>query len=77
MTHKTADSMWECNDDEEDYVSGISSSFADVLGETIDDFMGIGVDVGGAILGMPGAVVGGIVCGIVGGVVGVFKGIFR
>lgn len=69
-------SMWECDDKEYDYKSGISQSFGEVFWETTENFAEKGFVGGGMVLGLPGAIVGGLVCGAAGAVVGFFKGLF-
>lgn len=69
-------SMWECDDEECDYKSGISQSFGEIFWETTGNFAEKGFMGGGMVLGLPGAIVGGLVCGAAGAVVGFFKGLF-
>lgn len=69
-------SMWECDDQQCDYKSGISQSFGEIFWETTGDFAEKGFVGGGMVLGLPGAIVGGLVCGAAGAVVGFFKGLF-
>lgn len=69
-------SMWECDDKEYDYKSGISQSFGEVFWETTENFAEKGFVGGGMVLGLPGAIVGGLVCGAAGAVLGFFKGLF-
>ena len=69
-------SMWECDDQERDYKSGISQSFGEVFWETTGSFAEKGFVGGGVVLGLPGAIVGGLVCGAAGAIVGFFKGLF-
>ena len=68
--------MWECDDEEEDYIEAVSRSFGEIVGDTIEEYAEKGFITGGMILGTPGAIVGGLLSGTVGAVVGVFKGIF-
>lgn len=68
--------MWQFDDEDEDYVGGISQSFGETLWDNITDYTEKGVVYGGAILGMPGAIVGSVLCGAAGAVMGVFKGLF-
>lgn len=70
------ESMWEYDDNECDYKSGISQSFGEIFWETTGDFAEKGFVGGGMVLGLPGAIVGGLVCGVAGAVVGFFKGLF-
>lgn len=59
---------YEHNDDDEDYSSAVFSSFEDIVDESVEG----GIDLGMAILGVPGAIVG----GVVGAAVGVIRGLF-
>ena len=68
--------MWQFDDEDEDYLGGISRSFGETLWDNITDYAEKGVIYGGAILGMPGAIVGSVLCGAAGAVMGVFKGLF-
>lgn len=68
--------MWKFDDNQEDYVEGISNSFGEIFMDTVTSFAEKGVEVGGVCLGVPGAIIGSVVCGAVGAVVGVFKGLF-
>ena len=68
--------MWKFDDNQEDYVEGISNSFGEVFMDTVSSFAEKGLEVGGVCLGVPGAIIGSVVCGAVGAVVGVFKGLF-
>ena len=68
--------MWKFDDNQEDYVEGISNSFGEIFMDTVASFAEKGVEVGGVCLGVPGAIIGSVVCGAVGAVVGVFKGLF-
>lgn len=68
--------MWQFDDEEEDYIGGISRSFGETIWDNITDYAEKGVIYGGAILGMPGAIVGSVLCGAAGAVMGVFKGLF-
>ncbi len=69
-------SMWEYDDEEEDYTTAISESFSEVFWDTTGTFAEKGAMAGGMILGVPGMVVGGIIGGAVGTVAGFFKGLF-
>lgn len=69
--------MWKFDDEEDDYVTRISQSFGETLWDTVTDYAEQGVVYGGAILGMPGAIIGSVLCGAAGAVVGIFKGLFR
>lgn len=68
--------MWRFDDNQEDYVEGISNSFGEVFMDTVTSYAEKGLEVGGVCLGVPGAIIGSVVCGAVGAVVGVFKGLF-
>ena len=68
--------MWKFDDNQEDYVGGISNSFGEIFMDTVASYAEKGVEVGGVCLGVPGAIIGSVVCGAVGAVVGVFKGLF-
>ena len=68
--------MWEYDDGDEDYISGISESFGEIFWDTVGEFAEKGVVYGGAILGMPGALVGSVIGGVAGAISGVFKGLF-
>ena len=68
--------MWKYDDAEEDYISNISQSFGETLWDNITDYAEKGVVYGGAILGMPGAIVGSIVGGTAGAIAGLFKELF-
>ena len=69
-------SMWQYDDNETNYHDAISQSFGEVLWDSVSDYAEKGVVYGGAILGMPGAIVGSVIGGTVGAIVGVFKGLF-
>lgn len=68
--------MWEYDDGDEDYISGISESFGEIFWDTVGEFAEKGVVYGGAILGMPGALVGSVIGGVAGAISGIFKGVF-
>lgn len=68
--------MWECDDNEEDYMEAISRSFGEIVWDTTEEFAEKGFVAGGVALGMPGAIVGGLLCGVAGVVTGVFRGVF-
>ena len=68
--------MWEYDDGDDDYVSKISESFGETVWCTIGEFAEKGVVYGGAILGMPGALVGSVIGGVSGAITGVFRGLF-
>lgn len=63
---------WMYDDDKEDYAEGINSSYMDVW-DYMEETMEAGVDLGAAVLGVPGAVVG----AVAGTVAGVFRGLFH
>ena len=52
-------SMWECDDEEEDYIEAVSQSFGEIVGDTIEEYAEKGFITGGMILGAPGAIIGG------------------
>ena len=62
---------YEYNDDDEDYNEGVQSSFYGSFEDIVDESVEGGIDLGFAILGVPGAVVG----GVLGAAVGVVKGL--
>lgn len=66
---------YEHNDDDEDYNSGIKSSFYDSF-DCISDGVDKGVEIGGTILGVPGAVVGAVIGCVCGCIKGILGGIF-
>lgn len=69
--------MWEYDDEEEDYIEGLSISLGETVIDSMKEFAENWGVYGGAVLGMPGAVVGSLAGGAVGAIVGIFKGIFE
>ena len=66
---------YEHNDDEQDYNSGIKSSFYDSF-DYIEDGVETGAEIGRSILGIPGAIVGSVLGGFVGCVHSILDAIF-
>lgn len=63
---------YEHNDGDEDYSGGMCDSFFDTVG----DIMESGMELGHAVLGLPGAVLGGVLGAAAGVVTGLFQKIF-
>lgn len=66
---------YECNDDEEDYNEEIKGSFYDSF-DYISDGVDTGAEIGGTILGIPGAFVGAVLGGFIGCVRSILDDIF-
>ncbi|MDR0863270.1 MAG: 50S ribosome-binding GTPase [Oscillospiraceae bacterium] len=68
--------MWEDSDEDEDYTEGVRESLFDAW-DYIEICMSDGVDIGNAILGLPGAVVGGIIGLVFGTIKGAVHKLFK
>lgn len=67
---------YEYNDGDMDYGEGVKSSFMDSLDYFVEDGVDTGIEIGSAILGIPGAVAGAIIGGTLGCIRGILDGIF-
>ena len=67
---------WNYDDKEVDYIYRTTSNFSDTVWDCIQEGANAGVEVGGAVLGVPGAIVVGIVGSFAGTVSGFFSAIF-
>ena len=67
---------WNYDDKEVDYIYRTTSNFSDTVWDCIQEGANAGVEVGGAALGVPGAIVVGIVGSFAGTVSGFFSAIF-
>jgi predicted GTPase len=75
-TLRDDDAMWEDDDNDADYAEGVRETMFDAW-DYIEICMEDGVDIGNAILGLPGAIVGGVIGLVVGTIRGAVSAIFN